>query len=99
MAIQQGRKEPKIGPSDTSDSYSDDPEAVTDSDSGATGEDAGAPGRGGVHDETAPDRVVDESEAGLGGGLDEAEEARLGRRDDGPARKPRGSPIKPPRQP
>ncbi len=95
MAIQQGRKAPKIGPSDTSDTYSDDPEAVTDSDSGATGEDAGAPGRGDVHDETAPDRVVDDGEAGLGGGLDEAEEARLGRRDDGPVRKPLKSPKQP----
>jgi hypothetical protein len=38
----QGREEPKIGPSDSSDDY----------------------------------RVVDESEAGLGGGLDQAEEAR-----------------------
>jgi hypothetical protein len=77
MAIRQGRTEPKIGPSDTTDTFYDNPAGVTDSDTGGTGEDAGAPGRGEVHDETAPDRVVDGKEAGLGGGLDEAEEARL----------------------
>lgn len=77
MAIRQGRTVPKIGPSDTTDTFYDNPAGVTDSDAGATGEDAGAPGRGDVHDETAPDRVVDDKEAGLGGGLDEAEEARL----------------------
>ena len=77
MAIRQGRTDPKIGPSDTTDTFYDNPAGVTDSDSGLTGEDAGAPGRGEVHDETAPDRVVDDKEAGLGGGLDQAEEARL----------------------
>jgi hypothetical protein len=30
-----------------------------------------------LHDERGVDRVVDSSEAGLGGGLDQAEEARL----------------------
>ena len=77
MAIREGRTAPKIGPSDTTDTYYDNPAGVTDSDAAATGEDAGAPGRGEVHDETAPDRVVDDREAGLGGGLDQAEEARL----------------------
>jgi hypothetical protein len=77
MAIREGRTDPKIGPSDTTDTFYDNPAGVTDSDAAATGEDAGAPGRGEVRDETAPDRVVDEREAGLGDGLDEAEEARL----------------------
>ena len=75
----QGRTPPKIGPSDSSDDYSDRPdEPETDTDSGGTGESitAGRDPRSELHDETAPDRVVDESEAGLGGGLDQAEEAR-----------------------
>jgi len=75
----QGRTEPKIGPSDSSDDYADRPnEPVTDTDSGGTGESI-SPGRdprSERHNETGPDRVVDESEAGLGHGLDEAEEAR-----------------------
>jgi hypothetical protein len=76
----QGREEPKLGPSDSSDDYADRPgEPDTDTDSGGTGESiaAGRDPRSELHDETAPDRVVDESEAGLGHGLDEAEEARL----------------------
>jgi hypothetical protein len=76
----QGRAEPKIGPSDSSDDYADRPnEPDTDTDSAGTGESitVGTDPRSELHDETAPDRVVDESEAGLGGGLDQAEEARL----------------------
>lgn len=89
MAIRQGRTEPKIGPSDTTDTYYDNPEGVTDSDSGATGEGAGAPGRGSLRNETAPDRVVEDKDAGLGGGLDEAEEARLGVTDEQIAKRPK----------
>ncbi len=77
MAIKEGRTEPKIGPSDTTDTFYDNPAGVTDTDAQNTGEDAGAPGREAPHAETGPDRVVDEREAGLGGGLDQAEEARL----------------------
>jgi hypothetical protein len=75
----QGRTEPKIGPSDSSDDYADRPnEPDTDTDSAGTGESisAGKDPRSELHNETGPDRVVDESEAGLGHGLDEAEEAR-----------------------
>jgi hypothetical protein len=75
----QGREEPKLGPSDSSDDYADRPgEPDTDTDSGGTGESitAGRDPRSELHDETAPDRVVGAGEAGLGGGLDEAEEAR-----------------------
>jgi hypothetical protein len=74
----KGRAEPKIGPSDSSDDYADRPnEPDTDTDSGGTGEGitVGKDPRSKLHDERAPDRVVDESEAGLGRGLDEAEEA------------------------
>jgi hypothetical protein len=75
----QGRAEPKIGPSDSSDDYADRPnEPDTDTDSAGTGESitAGKDPRSELHNETGADRVVDESEAGLGHGLDEAEEAR-----------------------
>lgn len=85
MAIQPGgRKAPKIGPSDSSDTYSDNPEAVTDSDAGGTGERGPASDRSARErrNETSPDRVVDSRDAGLGGGLDQAEEARLGITDE-----------------
>jgi hypothetical protein len=78
----QGRAEPKIGPSDSSDTYSDRPERPsTDSDDGGTGERITV---GKVPDatETGTDRVVKDSEAGLGGGLDQAEEAQLGVTDE-----------------
>lgn len=76
----QGREEPKIGPSDSSDDYADRPnEPDTDTDSAGTGErvTVGRDPQSELHDETAPDRVVDSGEAGLGGGLDEAEEAEI----------------------
>ena len=81
----QGRADPKIGPSDTSDTLSDRPQAPdTDSDSGGTGErvTVGVIPQDGLSEERDPDRVVDSSEAGLGGGLDQAEEARLGKTDE-----------------
>ena len=77
---QQGRAEPKIGPSDTSDTIADRPGSEsTDTDAGGTGEriTVGRAPQSEQHDEAGTDRVVDESEAGLGGGLDQAEEARL----------------------
>jgi hypothetical protein len=81
------RKEPKIGPSDSSDTFSDRPnQPSTDSDDGGTGE---RPTVGKVPhaaDEGA-DRVVNSEEAGLGGGLDQAEEARLGVTDEELAKK------------
>ena len=76
------RKDPKIGPSDSSDTYSDRPEAPsTDSDEGGTGERVTV---GKIPDSTeiGTDRVVEDKEAGLGGGLDQAEEARLGKTDE-----------------
>jgi hypothetical protein len=79
----QGRADPKIGPSDSSDTFSDRPdEPTTDSDAEGTGI---RPTVGMVRPprpETATDRVVPAAEAGLGGGLDEAEEAQLGITDE-----------------
>ena len=83
----QGRADPKIGPSDSSDTFSDRPDRPsTDSDGGGTGE---RPTVGKVPhaaDEGA-DRVVKSDEAGLGGGLDQAEEAQLGTTDEDLAKK------------
>ena len=90
MAIREGRTEPKIGPSDTTDTFYDTPEGVTDSDNGGTGERGPASERSARSEnrnETSPDRVVESQEAGLGGGLDEAEEARLGVTDEELARR------------
>jgi hypothetical protein len=72
----QGRAEPKIGPSDSSDSPSDRPNTSTDTDSGGTGE---RPTVGKVPraKDIGTDRIAEDKEVGLGGGLDQAEEARL----------------------
>lgn len=71
------RKDPKIGPSDSSDTYSDRPnQPSTDSDDGGTGERVTV-GKVPESTEIGTDRVVEDKEAGLGGGLDQAEEARL----------------------
>lgn len=85
----QGRTEPKIGPSDSSDTIADRPGSEnTDSDAGGTGErvTVGRVPQGERHDEAGVDRIVNDSEAGLGGGLDQAEEARLGKTDEQIAR-------------
>jgi hypothetical protein len=79
----QGRADPKIGPSDSSDTFADRPdEPTTDSDAEGTGI---RPTVGMVKPpkpEIGTDRVVRDDEAGLGGGLDEAEEAILGITDE-----------------
>lgn len=77
----QGRADPKIGPSDTSDTFSDRPDNTTDSDRGGTGERETVGKMPRARDQGA-DRVVKDEEAGLGGGLDQAEEARLGVTDE-----------------
>jgi hypothetical protein len=82
----QGRAEPKIGPSDSSDTLSDRPNKSTDTDSGGTGERVTV-GKVPEHHEASTDRVVNSEEAGLGGGLDQAEEARLGTTDEEMERK------------
>lgn len=79
----QTRKPAKIGPSDTSDTSSDRPlDPESDTDAGGTGErvTAGRDPSSELHVEDGADRVVGEEEAGLGRGLDEAEEARLRKR-------------------
>ena len=80
------RLEPRVGPSDSSDSASDLIGTGLDgsSDRQGTGERATA---GEVRtmpcdSDLTPDRIVGESEAGLGGGLDQAEEAQLGITDE-----------------
>jgi len=83
----QGRTEPKVGPSDLSDTSADRPGSEnTDTDAGGTGEriTVGRAPRSEQHDEAGVDRIVSEREAGLGKGLDEAEKAE---RD--PIRKPK----------
>ena len=79
----QGRAEPKITGSDTSDTYADRPhEESTDSDTAGTGERSTVGREKPRKPETSTDRVVPEREAGLGGGLDQAEEAQLGVTDE-----------------
>ena len=82
----QGRAEPKIGPSDSSDTFSDRPDVSTDSDTGGTGERKTVERVPNARD-VKTDRVVEEKDAGLGGGLDQAEEARLGITDEELAKK------------
>ena len=78
----QGRADPKIGPSDSSDTLSDRPnEPSTDSDAEGTGE-RNTVGKVPDSTEIGTDRVVKDKEAGLGGGLDQAEEAQLGITDE-----------------
>ena len=78
----QGRADPKIGPSDTSDTLSDRPnEPSTDSDAEGTGE-RETIGKVPHAKDVGTDRVAKDSEVGLGGGLDQAEEAQLGVTDE-----------------
>jgi hypothetical protein len=90
----KGRPAPAFGPSDSSDSGSDladanvsddDVDAAdTDSDRYGTGERPSAGKENGlrVAGDIETDRIVTAEEAGLGGGLDEAEEAQLGVTDE-----------------
>ena len=77
----QGRAEPKIGPSDSSDTFSDRPDTTTDSDEGGTGE-RKTVGKVPNPRDLKIDRVAEDKEVGLGGGLDQAEEAQLGITDE-----------------
>jgi hypothetical protein len=78
----QGRAEPKIGPSDSSDSFADRPNQSTDTDEGGTGERASVGRAKPPRPETGTDRIVQDRDVGLGGGLDQAEEGQLGVTDD-----------------
>jgi hypothetical protein len=78
----QGRADPKIGPSDSSDTYCDRPnEPTTDTDAEGTGNATVGNVRP-PKPETATDRVAKDTEVGLGGGLDQAEEGQLGVTDE-----------------
>ena len=65
-----------------------DREMDDNSDAAGTGEHltAGKEPRGRVNADRDTDRIVNDEEAGLGGGLDQAEEARLGKTDEQLAR-------------
>ena len=79
----QGRADPKLGPSDSSDTISDRPnEPTTDSDAEGTGNRATVGTLKPPKPEIGTDRVVRDKDAGLGGGLDQAEEAQLGITDE-----------------
>lgn len=71
-----------LGPSDSSDSGSDLVGVRPDSDDMSLDRGAGEDSDAGHTNDIDTDRVVSASEAGLGGGLDQAEEARFGVRDD-----------------
>jgi hypothetical protein len=78
----KGRAAPKTGPSDSSDTFSDRPDKpATDSDAGGTGE-RQTVGKVPEPRDRGTDRVVNSQEAGLGGGLDQAEEAQQGKTDE-----------------
>jgi hypothetical protein len=85
-ALDRVRKPARIGPSDTSDTIADRPgELLSDTDAEYTGERAnpGIDPHAELHEaEYGVDRVVGPADAGLGGGLDEAEEAQLGVTDE-----------------
>jgi hypothetical protein len=84
------RRKPKLGPSDRSDTPADRPgEPGTDTDSGGTGE-RQTVGKVPEPRDVGADRVVNWQEAGLGGGLDQAEEARQGKTDEQIARERKG---------
>ena len=76
------RKQPRLGPSDSSDTSSDRPNNPgTDTDTGGTGERTSVGNAPRARD-LGTDRVVRDRDAGLGGGLDQAEEARAGTTDE-----------------
>lgn len=84
--ILDGLTRPCVGPSDSSDTPSDlvgAPACNSDSDRRGTGERMAA-GTDEVEEaaDIGFDRVVESQEAGLGGGLDQAEEAQLGITDE-----------------
>jgi hypothetical protein len=78
----QGRAKPKLGPSDSSDSFADRPNQTSDTDSGGTGERATVGRAKPPQPETGTDRIAQDREVGLGGGLDQAEEGQLGVTDE-----------------
>ena len=81
----RGRGIASVGPSDSSDTGADMvgiPGLDSTSDRQGTGERLDVEDVGDETEELALDRVVRASEAGLGGGLDQAEEAQYGITDE-----------------
>jgi hypothetical protein len=84
-AFRQPSEPHSIGPSDSSDSGSDligIAHSDDTSDRNGTGERTDVENDRGDPEDIDLDRVVGEREAGLGGGLDQAEEAQLGITDE-----------------
>ena len=71
-----------LGPSDSSDSGSDLAGLRPDIDENSLDRGADEDSSAGHANDIDTDRVVSAADAGLGGGLDQAEEAQLGIRDD-----------------
>jgi hypothetical protein len=88
VLLPEGDDRPSPGPSDSSDSGSDvlgaDLGGDENSDRSGTGERGAASADADIREggDIAPDRIVGPAEAGLGGGLDQAEEALLGVTDE-----------------
>lgn len=93
--VAKGHDTRSLGPSDTSDSGSDmaGPGLDSDSDSAGTGEHMTSGKDPSIEEggDIGTDRIVEAGEAGLGGGLDQAEEARLGITDEQIAQEARRS--------
>lgn len=94
----EGYDERSIGPSDSSDSGSDlparalgdfDADGTTDRHGTGEGLMAGDDAEVNVAEDIGPDRIIGAEDAGLGAGLDEAEEAQLGVTDEELARRRR----------
>lgn len=84
-AVVNGHDAGAVGASDSSDSGADtlgDEADDSDSDRSGTGERASLESDVQPDADIGADRVVDAAEAGLGGGLDQAEEALLGVTDE-----------------
>jgi hypothetical protein len=96
--VPKGQNVRSVGPSDSSDSGADligagsidDIDALDDEELDSTSDRNGTGERGSAENEAdglpgadiSPDRIVDARHAGLGGGLDQAEEAQLGITDE-----------------
>jgi hypothetical protein len=83
-ALESAQDPHALGPSDSSDSGSDLMGLAPATDRNGTGERASVdePETDELDGDILPDRVVDADHAGLGGGLDQAEEAQFGVTDE-----------------
>jgi hypothetical protein len=81
-AAPKARSTRTLGPSDSSDSGSDLAGALPNADDLSLDRGADEDALGGTARDIDTDRIVGADEAGLGSGLDQAEEAQLGVQDD-----------------